>query len=117
MDKYCILASIVGHKNTLDAIKYFKIKKHDYILVSDLNYYNFLSKMGNNKTFVFFPQTPETLSRVTVEARMMGMSTIVNGKIGASKEPWFKFKGECLIDKMIEKREAIINTIIEVLNG
>jgi len=115
-DKYCILASTVGHKNTSDAMKYCKIKKYDYVLVSDLNYYNFLSKMGENKTFIFFPKTPETLSRVTVEARMMNMKTITNNKVGASKEPWFKFKGEELIDKMNEKRETITDRIIEVLN-
>ena len=115
-DKYCILASTVGHKNTSDAMKYCKIKKYDYVLVSDLNYYNFLSKMGENKTFVFFPKTPETLSRVTVEARMMNMKTITNNKVGASKEPWFKFKGEELIGKMNEKRETITDRIIEVLN-
>ena len=72
--------------------------------------------MGENKTFVFFPKTPETLSRVTVEARMMNMKTITNNKVGASKEPWFKFKGEELIGKMNEKRETITDRIIEVLN-
>jgi len=111
-DKYCILASTVGHKNTSDAIKYCKIKKYDCVLISDLNYYNFLSKMGENKAFIFFPKTPETLSRVTVEARMMNMKTITNNKVGASSEPWFKFKGEELIDYMIQKREKTVETII-----
>ena len=68
--------------------------------------------MGENKAFVFFPKTPETLSRVTVEARMMNMKTITNNKVGASREPWFKFKGEKLIDHMIQKREKIVETII-----
>ena len=115
-NKHCILKSSIIHKNTYDAIKYCNIKKYDYVLVSDLNYYNFLSKMGKNKTFIFFPKTPETLSRVTVEARMMNMKTITNNKVGASQEPWFKLKGEELITKMIGKREEITNTIIEVLS-
>ena len=72
--------------------------------------------MGKNKTFIFFPKTPETLSRVTVEARMMNMKTITNNKVGASQEPWFNLKGEELIGKMIGKREEITNTIIEVLS-
>lgn len=115
-DKFCILDSNIAHKNTQDAIKYCKIKKYDYILVSDSNYYNFLRKMGRNKTFIFFPKSPETLSRITVEARMMNMKTITNNKVGASQEPWFKLKGDELIDRMFEKRQTITNTVVEFLN-
>ncbi len=115
-DKYCILDSRIPHKNTHDAIKYCKIKKYDYSLVSDSNYYNFLTKMGSNKGFVFFPKSPETLSRIIVEARMMNMKTVTNNKVGASQEPWFKFKGEELIDIMIKKREAITNTVVGFFN-
>ena len=52
------------------------------------------------------------LSRICVEARMMNMSVIVNGLVGASKEEWYTLKGEELIDYMIQKREKIVETII-----
>ena len=48
---------------------------------------------------MFFPKTPETLSRVIVESRMMGMSVITNNLVGATKEDWYALKGEELIDK------------------
>lgn len=115
-NKHCILDSPIPHKNTHTAIKYCRVKKYDYILISDSNYYNFLKKMGLNQTFVFFPQTPETLSRVTVEARMMNMKTITNKKVGALSEPWFSLKGESLIEIMFEKRQEIGNKIIGILN-
>ena len=86
-------------------------------MVSDSNYCNFLRKMSKNKTFVFFPKSPETLSRITVEARMMNMKIITNNKVGASQESWFKLKGDDLIDRMLEKRQVITNTVMEALNG
>ena len=71
--------------------------------------------MGSHKTFVFFPKTPETLSRVVVEARMMGMGVIVNKMIGATREPWYQQKGLELIETIREKRQDIKNTIIGAL--
>ena len=115
-DKYCILDSHIPHKNKDDAIRYCKIKNYNYSLVSDSNYYNFLEKMSPNSGFVFFPKTPETLSRITVEARMMNMKTITNKNVGAISEPWFSLKGEELIDRMFLKRQEIADKIIRILN-
>ena len=64
---------------------------------------------------VFFPKTPETLSRIIVEARMMGMMVITNNLVGASKEEWFKLRGEDLIEVMTQKRRDIPNIIKETL--
>ena len=60
---------------------------------------------------MFLPQTPETLSRVVVEARMLGCSVITNNMIGATQEPWFDLKKDNLIDYMIKKRLEIVSTI------
>jgi len=111
-DKISILDTKTSHKNTHGAIKYCIQKKQEYDLVSDNNYYSFLKKLGANKKFIFLPKTPETLSRICVEARMMNMSVVVNGLIGASKEEWYILKGEELINYMMQKREKIVDTII-----
>lgn len=107
-----ILKSNIGHKNTSGAINYCISKNEQYDLISDKDYYSFLSKLGKNRKFVFFPKTPETLSRICVEARMMNMSVAVNSLIGASKEKWYALKGEELINHMIQKRDNIVDTII-----
>ena len=88
-----------------------------YELIPPLLYKDFLTRLGSNKTFVFFPKTPETLSRIVVEARMMGMKTITNHQVGATKEDWFKLKGVDLVNKMRSKREEIPSIILEILNG
>ena len=98
-------------KNTSDAITYCKIKKINYELIPPQKYENFLTSLNKNDIFVFFPKTAETLSRVVVEARMMGMTVITNKLIGALSENWFELKGSGLIEVMREKRTTILDTI------
>ena len=73
--------------------------------------------MGKNKTLLFFPKSPETLSRIVVEARMMGMSTKTTQNIGAVHEEWFSKKGKDLIDIMRKKRSEIPALVLENLYG
>jgi len=109
-----IMQSNISHKNTTEAIKYCNHKDMDYELVSDKSYFEFLRKLGSNMKFVFLPQTPETLSRVVVESRMMGCSVITNNLVGATKESWYKLKGRPLINKMREKHKEITDLIERV---
>ena len=77
---------------------------------------DFIKDLGQYKTLVFFPQTPETLSRIVVEARMMGMSTKTTNNVGAIHEDWFEKKGLDLINYLrYNKKKEIINTILETL--
>lgn len=112
-DTCAIMRSSIIHKNTKDAIAYCEYKKKQYNLIESSNYEEFLSQLGQNKTFVFFPKTPETLSRVVVEARMMGMSVIVNRMIGATREPWYKLKGDSLIREVRNMRKTIPSKVVE----
>jgi len=110
-----ILDSGTEHKNTIGAIKYCDSNKLEYERISDQDYKTFLYKLSRNKTFVFLPKTPETLSRIVVESRMLGMSVRTNSLVGATGESWFKLKGEELIDYMIDKRQEILNVILELI--
>tara|TARA_R110002110_G_scaffold287886_11_gene502343 strand:- start:2210 stop:3097 length:888 start_codon:yes stop_codon:yes gene_type:complete len=116
-DKYSVMDSHIPHKNTAEAAAYCKYKDLDYELIPPQPPLDFLHQLGKNEKLVFFPKTPETLSRIVVEARMMGMTVVANKNIGATKEPWFKFKGKELIDVMREKRKEIPERIIEMFNG
>ena len=113
--KCSVLNSTIQHKNTAGAIAYCLSNNLEYEKVSSANYLDFLEKLSKNQSFVFLPKTPETLSRVAVEARMMNMSVRTNALVGASYEPWFKLKGEDLISHMIEKRSEIFDTIVNLL--
>ena len=77
---------------------------------------DFLGRLGKNEAFVFFPKTPETLSRIVVEARMMGVKVITNKLVGATKEEWFKLKGVELVEQMRTLRPQILKTIVDLLD-
>lgn len=114
-DKCSILDSNVGHKNTVGAIEYCKSNNLEYELIKSSDYLDFLKQLSGNKTFVFLPKTPETLSRVAVEARMMSVSVITTNIIGATHEPWFELKGEELIDRIESMREEITEKVVDLL--
>jgi len=115
-DKCSIMNSHIEHKNTREAIFYCKHKNLEYDLIDSCSYYEFLDRLSNNDKLVFFPKTPETLSRIVVEARMMGMSVIINKRVGASSEEWFEHKGEDLINVMKNKRNEILNLVESVFS-
>ena len=110
-----IMGSPIQHKNTFGAIKYCKKENKSFELISPCPYYEFLDKISDNDTLVFFPQTPETLSRIVVEARMMNMRVITNNLVGATSEPWFELKGEILINFFENKRKEIFEIVRETL--
>ena len=110
-----IMSSTNWHKNTSDAIKLCKAKQWEYDIIPPCSYIQFLTRLGESEKFVFLPRTPETLSRIAVEARMMGLSVITNSIVGAAKEDWFRLKGEELIEVIKNKRTEIPDIITEIL--
>jgi len=115
--KHAIMVSNTDHKNTHGAINYCEAMNLEYDLIRPSEPSVFLRELGSRSTLVFFPKTPETLSRVVVEARMMGMGTKTTNNIGAVHEEWFSKKGLDLIDHMRYKQKEIINIVLERLDG
>ena len=106
-----VLESTIAHKNTAGAVQYCQNKGLKHGFVASPDYEKFLESISHFEKFVFLPKTPETLSRIVVEARMLGCKVITNGLVGATSERWFELKGEALIDRMIEKRKEALSTI------
>jgi len=110
--KYSIMDSTIPHKNTFDAVRYCRVKNIPYELIPSCQHKEFLEKISQNDTLIFLPQTPETLSRIIVEARMLGCKIITNNLVGATSENWFSLKGEKLISIMYEKRDIIPKIVV-----
>ena len=110
-----VMDSNIPHKNTNKAVAFCKYKGYEYKLIKSQNYKDFLDQLTDNKKLVFFPETPETLSRIVVEARMAGMDTITSKNIGAIGEKWFNMKGKELIYTMKTKRHLIRNMVLDYL--
>ena len=117
-DSYAIVNYSTAHKNTAGAIKYCLDNNIEYNLIDPSSPEEFLRKLGENKGLVFFPQTPETMSRIVVEARMMDMRVLTTKNVGALGEKWFSKKGIDLIQYMCHtKRVKIPESIIGGLRG
>jgi hypothetical protein len=110
-----VMKSKFVHKNTFEAIKFCKLKNIPYTLIESASYEEFLFMLSQNNQFAFFPKTPETLSRVVVEARMLGNKIYINKMIGASYEDWFTLKGIELIEVMQDKKQQIKKEIGSLL--
>jgi len=108
---FAVIESGNWHKGTQDALLYCKTLDLRHALIQPQRPSEFLSDLGQYLGLIFFPKTPETLSRVVVEARMMGMSTRTTRNVGAIHEDWFSKKGVELIDYMRIKREEIQNLV------
>lgn len=116
-ETYAIMNSIIAHKNTHEAVRYCEALKLEYSLIDPNQPNIFLRELGKHSTLVFFPKTPETLSRIVVEARMMGMKIKTTKNIGAIHEQWFEKKGLDLIEYMrYTKEKEIINIVLDKLN-
>lgn len=108
---YAIIESGNWHKGTQEALMYCKSLELKHVVIEPQSPSEFLRDLGQYSDLIFFPKTPETLSRIVVEARMMGMSTKTTSNIGAIHEDWFSKKGIDLIDHMRGKREEIFNRV------
>jgi hypothetical protein len=115
--KHAIIVSNIDHKNTHGAVNFCEVMNLEYDLIQPSEPPVFFRELGSRSALIFLPKTPETLSRVTVEARMMGMGTKTTSNVGAVHEEWFHKKGLDLIEYMCYKRDMIINTVLEKLDA
>ena len=109
-----ILHSPLVNKGTNKAIEFCENKNIEYELIADKNYYNFLKKISANEKLIFLPTIPETFSRISVEAKMMGCKVITNGYVGAKYESWFGSEPKKIIEEMYNAKDRIVKQTMRV---
>lgn len=115
-DKYCIINSPNPIKGTREAIVFCDKNNLDYELIGPLPEKELLEKLSQYEFFVFIPHVLETLSRVVVEAKMLGCKVLTSKKlIGAASEPWYDLVGTDLIRTIRNRVDAAINTFMDLL--
>jgi len=108
-----VLDSPVQHKGTWAAVKYCEANSLQAYLLPQMPKADLYKKLADIGTFLFMPQTPETLSRVVVEARALGCKLILSGAIGAKSEPWINLKGDAMVEKMREMQITIPDKVLK----
>lgn len=110
-----ILSEDFWIKGKQQSIQFCERNQIEYDLLPKQEYFSFLDSLSNYSLYVFFPQVPETLSRVTLEAKMMNLAVITNEFTGAYFEDYYKLSGTTLINEMWKKRDEIIEIIEDLI--
>ena len=104
--RYAIVNSPYPQKGVKEAVEFCEKEKILYDIIEDPDYEKFLQKLSQYSHLVFFPSTPETCCRLVLEAKMMGVKTVINNLVGCSYEPWYRKEGKEMIDFMRKKRKG-----------
>lgn len=91
-------------KGANKAISYCRNNNISFIIIAPCDKKTFLTILSKANNLVFFPDITESFSRVTAEAKMLGLEIIGNDKISFLKESWLgDLSGKDLIDKIQKK--------------
>jgi len=82
-----------------------------YDLVSARNSVELYKVLSGYETLVFLPRTPETFSRVFLEAKLAGCKVITNNLIGALSEKYDWSSRESILDKLKQKEAELVEAI------
>jgi len=105
----------INIKNKQGALKYCLDNKLVAMPIPRINNkLNFWKTISRYKHFVFFPDIPETCSRLIIEVKMLGIDLVTNQNSGAYWEPWFKLNGIELIDKF---KDEVIPNAVKIFKG
>lgn len=103
---------IKGRDVSIEFCKKFHIK---YELLPKTDHHSFLKNLSKYSTYVFFPRSPETLSRVCIEARLMGLSVITTDYTAAVHENFFDYESNKMIEYIKNKPKEILKLITDLL--
>lgn len=110
---YIIFRHEFPKKNTSGAINFALTNNLDFSVIALTTHEKFLTKLSQYYGMIFFPLAFETFSRVSFEARCLGLEIIGNENISFLYEPYFNLKGIDLINFARQNNSKIIDLFDE----
>jgi hypothetical protein len=104
-----------GIKGRDVSIEFCKKVHLKYELLPKTDHQSFLNNLSKYSTYVFFPRSPETLSRVCIEARLMGLSVITSDYTAAVHESFFDYESDKMIEYIKNKPNQIKKLIFDLI--
>ena len=104
-----------GIKGRDVSIEFCKKVHLKYELLPKTDHQSFLNNLSKYSTYVFFPKSPETLSRVCIEARLMGLSVITSDYTAAVHESFFDYESDKMIEYIKNKPNQIKKLILDLI--
>jgi glycosyltransferase involved in cell wall biosynthesis len=105
---YAILDSKNSIKNTKESIEYCEKNNLSYKLIPFSNFHRYIKDLSECSYFVFFPKTLETLSRTSIEAKLLGCKLITNKFLGVASEEWIKKEPEKIYEYINTNSDTIV---------
>ena len=106
---YAILNHGNSLKNTAGSLEYARSNNIDIRLISARPHTEFLSELTKYKGLIFLPNVFETFSRISFEARCLGLQILGNENIAFLYEESSYLKGDDLINLTRENTKRIID--------
>ena len=116
-NKCAIIRSDNHIKGQPIAEKYCKDNNLEYDLISAPNSLGLYRKLLEYDKLIYFPTSPETFSRVFMEAKLAGCKIICNKLIGALSEPYSWNDEEKLFEEVLSKRNTTRDYILEKIRN
>ena len=107
-NKAAIIKSSNEIKGQAEAEQYCKNNNIEYDLISSPDPKNLFSTLRKYEYFVFFPKTPETFSRIFVEAKLAQCKIITNSLVGALNEKYTYTDPKILISELKDTKSRIV---------
>ena len=104
-----------GIKGRDVSIEFCKKVHLKYELLPKTDHQSFLKNLSRYSTYVFFPRSPETLSRVCIESRLMGLSVITTDYTAVVHESFFDYESDKMIEYIKNKPNQIKKLIMDLL--
>ena len=86
-----------------------------YDLISANNSIELYEILSRYETLVFLPRTPETFSRVFLEAKLAGCKVVTNNLIGALSEEYDWKCRDSILDRLKHKEDELVRVISSLL--
>lgn len=109
-------AAVLSHpypnKNTAGALDFCKKKSLKYLEIPRCSYPEYIKMLASCKSLVFIPTIFETYSRVSAEARCLGLDLITNVYTSFNFEPIAHLKGLDLIKVLRQNSHNLISLLL-----
>ena len=114
--KAAIMKSDNAIKNQSKSEEFCRSKDLEYELLFSTDPRQFVEDLSKFEYLVFFPGVLETLSRVAIEAKVVGCKLITNQLLGVASEEWFKEDRDTIIRTMREARSTVPDIFLNAMD-
>lgn len=116
-NKWAVIDGNSWIKGVVQSKKYVEDNlQNEAEILSNLPYYDLLSKLSKFKGLSFHPLGSDTCPRTVIESKLLGLELSVNKNVQHAEEEWFNKDRNEIEDYLLSRHEVFWNTINRFIN-